>query len=158
MSTFTFASIDVIPRVLQLVVGLLGLILSVKARSRGVSGLMVGAFVLMLVTTAAGIVWRFVSVNVPAWVSSGNLSADEIQLIFMGVGIPLDAVALLSWLLVAIAVAKSGHPPRHQAGFAPNTGPVNYPMGTQPGFQSPQAGYPQPGQPQSNPPTQQPPN
>ncbi|UUV31242.1 hypothetical protein NQK81_41945 [Amycolatopsis roodepoortensis] len=153
MSTFTFASIDVIPRVLQLVVGLLGLILSIKARSRGVSGLMVGAFVLMLVATAAGIIWRFVSVNVPSWASSGGLSVDEIQWIFMGVSIPLDAVALLSWLLVAIAVAKSGNPSRQQPGFAPNPGPVNYPMTPQPGFQPPQPGYPQ-----SNPPTQQPPS
>lgn len=149
MSTFTFASIDVIPRVLQLAVGLLGLILSIKARSRGVSGLMVGGFVLMLVATAAGIIWRFVSVNVPSWASSGGLSVDEIQWIFVGVGIPLDAVALLSWLLVAIAVAKSGHPPRHPAGFAPNQGPVNYPTGPQQGFQPPQPGYPQAQQPPS---------
>ncbi|EME62760.1 hypothetical protein H074_07611 [Amycolatopsis decaplanina DSM 44594] len=142
---------------LQLVVGLLGVIFSVKGRSRGVSGLMVGAFVVMLVTTAAGIAWQFVSLNVPSWSASEQLTADEIRLIFMGVGVPLDAAALLSWLLVAIAVVKSGRSTR-QPGIAPNPGPVNYPMAAQPGFQNPQPGYTQPGHPLPNPPTQQAPN
>ncbi|WP_235783368.1 hypothetical protein [Amycolatopsis orientalis] len=132
---------------LQLVVGLLGLVFSIRGRSKGVSGLMVGAFVVMLVTTAAGIAWQFLSVEVPSWSASGNLSADEIRLIFMGVGIPLDAAALLSWLLVALAVVKSGRPPRQ-----PGLAPVNYPMAAQPGFPATQPGHSQP-----IPPAQQPP-
>ncbi|WP_414945158.1 hypothetical protein [Amycolatopsis sp. cmx-11-32] len=129
---------------LLLVVGLLGLIFSIKGRSKGVSGLMVGAFVVMIVTTAAGIVWQFVLLNVPSWSTSNDLSFDEIRWIFMGVGIPLDAAAVLSWLLVAIAVVKAGRPPR-RPGFAPHPGPADYPTAAQPGFLS-------------HPPTQQPPS
>ncbi|MEU3624752.1 hypothetical protein BS329_34790 [Amycolatopsis coloradensis] len=153
MSQLGFTSIEAIPRLLQLVVGLLGLIFSIKGRSRGVSGLMVGAFVVMLVTTVAGMIWQFVLANL-SW--GGDITADEIRWIFMAVGIPLDLAAMLSWLLVAFAVYKAGRPPR-QTGPAPYPGPVNYPPTAQPGFPSPQPGYPQPGPQQPNPPTQQPP-
>ncbi|MEV6908775.1 hypothetical protein [Amycolatopsis sp. NPDC051071] len=95
---------------------------------------MVGAYVVMLVTTAAGIVWQFVALNVPEWSASGDLGIDEVRWIFMGVAIPLDAAAVLSWLLVAIAVVKGGRPPR-QSGLAPQPG--NYPMVAQPGYPQP---------------------
>ncbi|WP_181770669.1 hypothetical protein [Amycolatopsis pittospori] len=154
MSPLAYTSIETIPRALILVVGLLGLIFSIKGRSRGVSGLMVGAFVVMLLTTVAGIVWPFVVSNLPSW--GEDLSADEIRLIFLGVGIPLDVATALSWLLVAITVIKAGRPAR-QSGPAPYSGPAAYPMAAQPGFQAPQTGYAQPAQPQSEPPAQQPP-
>jgi hypothetical protein len=161
MSPLTFASIQVIPQVLQLVVGVLGLIFSIQGRTKGVSGLMVGAFVVMLVTTAASIAWQFVSLNVTSWSATYHLTVDDINLIFMGVGLPLDLAALLSWLLVAIAVV-SGRRRSQQFGRAPYSGPSNYPMTAQPGFASPPPGYAQPGYPQPNPggpatPTQQPP-
>ncbi|KZB85385.1 hypothetical protein [Amycolatopsis regifaucium] len=146
MSDLTYTIIEAIPRVLLLVVGVLGLIFSIKRRAKGVSGLMVGAFVVMLVATAASIVWQFVVSNVSSWVASGQLSGDELRLIFMGVGVPLDAAALLSWLLVAIAVLKSGRPSR-QPGVAPHPGAVNYPMAAQPGFPNPRPGHIQPGHP-----------
>lgn len=161
MAPLTFASIDAIPLLLQLVVGLLGLIFSIKARSRGGSGLMVGAFAVLLVTTAGALTWQFVSLNVASWTESSHLTGDDIQLIFMGVDLPLNAAVALSWLLVAIAVVKGGRPAQ-QPGFAPYPGPAPYPMGTQPGFTGPQPGYAQPGypqpQPQSQPPAQQPPS
>jgi hypothetical protein len=156
MSPLALTSIETIPRVLLLVVGLLGLIFSVKGRARGVSGLMVGAFVVLLVTTVARIVWQFVLSDAPSWARSNHLSADEINLIFMAVGIPLDAVEVLSWLLVAIAVVKSGRPLRH-LGATPYPGPVQYPMAAQPGSLSSQPGYVQPGYPQT-PQTPQPPS
>lgn len=145
MTSLAFTSIETIPRVVQLVVGLLGLIFSIKGRAKGVSGLMVAAFVVMLVTTAAGIAWQFVSLNAASWSASNHLTVDEIRLIFMAVGLPLDAASVLSWLLVAIAVVR-GRPPR-QPGFAPYPGPMAGPPGPQPGY------HPQPA-----PPTRQPPN
>lgn len=151
MSPLTLTSIEIVPRVLQLVVGLLGLIFSIKGRSRGVSGLMVAAFVIMLATTAAGIAWQFVSLNAPSWSRASHLSIDDIQLIFLAVGIPLDTAAVLSWLLVALAVVKGSRPPR------PYPGPVGYPMAPQPGFVSPQPGYAQPGYPPPGPQSRQPP-
>lgn len=146
MSPLALTTIETIPRVLLLVVGLLGLIFSIKGRARGVSGLMVGAFVLVLVTTAAGIAWQFVSLNAPSWIRTNHLSGDELNLIFLGVAIPLDVLAVISWLLVAIGVVKSGRQARQATG---------YPMAPQPGFMAPPPGY---GQPQPGPYGQQPPN
>ncbi|MFC3452096.1 hypothetical protein [Amycolatopsis speibonae] len=146
MSPLVYTSIEAIPRVLLLVVGMLGLILSIKGRSRGVSGLMVGAFAVMLFSTVISIVWQFVVLDLPSW--AGGLTADEIRLIFMGVGIPLDLITALSWLLVAIGVVKSRR----------NPGPAGYPVTAQPGFPPPQSGYAQPGYAQPNPQAQQPPS
>ncbi|MFJ8914316.1 hypothetical protein [Amycolatopsis sp. NPDC102389] len=160
MSPLSFASIETVPLVLQLAVGLLGLIVSVKGRARGVSGLMVAAFAVMLVTTVLSIAWQFLALNVPDWSESGGLSIDGIRWIYLAVGMVFDAAWLLSWLLVAIAVVKSGRASR-QAGFAPHAG---YPMAAQQGYPAAQPGYAQPGQPQPNPPaqpnppTQQPPS
>lgn len=153
MSPLTFASIETIPLVLQLAVGLLGLIVSVKGRARGVSGLMVAAFAVMLVTTVLAIVWQFLALNVSAWVDSGGLSVDGIRTIYLAVAIVFDTASLLSWLLVAIAVVKSGRSSRPQQGFAP---PANYPMAAQPGYPVAQPGYAPQAQPQS-PPSPQPP-
>jgi hypothetical protein len=144
MSSLTFTSLETIAPVLQLVVGVLGLIFSIQGRAKGVSGLMVGAFVVMLITTAAGIAWQFVSLNVTSWSETYHLSVDQINLIYLGVGIPLDVVALLSWLLVALAVVR-GRRPAQQFGVAPYSGPSNYSMTAQPGFVSPPPGYAQPG-------------
>lgn len=124
-------SIQAIPRVLMLVVGVLGFVFSIKGRARGVSGLMTGAFVVMLVTTAAGIAWQFISLDAPSWVRSSHLSVDELNVIFLAVAIPLDVAAVLSWLLVAIGVVKSGRP---RPGFAPYPGPAGYPVAPQPGY------------------------
>ncbi|WP_290055931.1 hypothetical protein [Amycolatopsis solani] len=134
MSPLVSATIQTIPRALLLVVGLLGLIFAIKARARGGSGLMVAAFVVMLVTTVAGIVWQFVSLDAASWISSDDLSASDLGLIFTAVALPLDAAAVLSWLLVALAVVKGGRP-RHP-GYAP---PPGYPMaGPPPGYSQPQ--------------------
>ncbi|MGK4590860.1 hypothetical protein [Amycolatopsis sp. w19] len=154
MSPLTFASIETIPLVLQLAVGLLGLIVSVKGRARGVSGLMVAAFAVMLVTTVLAIVWQFLALSVSDWVESGGLSVDGIRTIYLAVAIVFDTASLLSWLLVAIAVVKSGRPSRPQQGFAP---PANYPMAPQPGYPVAQPGYAPQAQPQPNPQAQQPP-
>ncbi|ANN15691.1 hypothetical protein SD37_08490 [Amycolatopsis orientalis] len=152
MPDVMYTTIEAIPRVLLLVVGILGLIFSIRGRAKGVSGLMVGAFVVMLVATVASIIWQFVALNLPSWAASERLTADEIRLIFLGVGVPLDAAALLSWLLVAIAVLKSGRQSR-QPGVAPYPGPVNYPMAAQQGFPNPQPGNTQPGHPSAQPPS-----
>ncbi|MFI7118699.1 hypothetical protein [Amycolatopsis sp. NPDC049868] len=154
MSPLTFASIETIPLVLQLAVGLLGLIVSVKGRARGISGLMVAAFAIMLATTVMGIVWQFLALNVPDWSDSGGLSIDAIRWIYLAVAMVFDTASLLSWLLVAIAVVKSGRPSRQQQGFAP---PAGYPMAPQPGYPAAQPGYAPPAQ-QPNPPAQQPPS
>ncbi|GAB3745490.1 hypothetical protein GCM10027598_82210 [Amycolatopsis oliviviridis] len=154
MESLSYTVIETIPRVLLLVVGLLGLIFSIKGRSRGVSGLLVGAFAIMIVTTLASIVWQFVLSNISSW--AGGLDASEIRMILMGVGIPLEALTVLSWLLVAIGVVKSGRSLRQPAPV-PYPGQAGYPMAAQPpGFPAPQPGTAQPGQPQ--PPAQQPPN
>jgi hypothetical protein len=154
MSPLVLTTIGTIPRVLLLVVGLLGLIFSIKGRAKGVSGLMVGAFVVMLFATAASIAWQFVALNATSWISSGHLSVEDINLIFTAVAGVLDLVAVLSWLLVAIAVVRSGRRPPGQAGFAPYQGPGGYPMAAQPGFVSPPPGY---AQPQPGPSPRQPP-
>ncbi|RSD17318.1 hypothetical protein EIY87_20305 [Amycolatopsis eburnea] len=114
---------------LLLVVGLLGLIFAIKARANGGSGLMVAAFVIMLLTTAAAIAWQYVSLDAASWISRGNLSASDLSLIFMAVAIPLDVATAISWLLVALAVVK-GRRPRATA---------------YPGFAGPPPGYGQPG-------------
>lgn len=123
MTPLVLTTIEVIPRVLLLVVGVLGLIFSIKGRARGVSGLLVAAFAVVLVTTVAGIAWQFVSLNAPSWIRANHLSASDINVIFLAVGVPLDGAAVLSWLLVAIGVVKSG---RARAAFTPYPGPVNY--------------------------------
>jgi hypothetical protein len=161
VSHLAYTSIAFIPLGLQLVVGVLGLIFSIRGRARGVSGLMVGAFAVMLVTVAASIVWQFVTSDLASWTASSHLSASDINLIFTAVNLPLGAAAVLSWLLVAIAVAKGSRLPVRFGGA-----PGSYPM-AQPGFAPPQPGYPQPGYsqpgyPQTGPggpagPTQQPP-
>ncbi|RSN28928.1 hypothetical protein DMC61_20590 [Amycolatopsis sp. WAC 04169] len=153
MSPLSFASVETIPLVLQLAVGFLGLIVSVKGRARGVSGLMVAAFAVMLVTTVLAIAWQFVALNVPDWSESGDLSIDSIRWIYLAVGMVFDIASLLSWLLVAIAVVKSGRSSRQQQGFAP---PAGYPTAAQPGYPPAQPGYAPQGQ-QPTPPAQQPP-
>ncbi|MFI6306145.1 hypothetical protein ACIBCH_30060 [Amycolatopsis thailandensis] len=153
MTPLTSTVIETIPRVLLLVVGILGMVFSIKGRSRGVSGLMVAAFVIMIVTTVVSIAWQFVVMNLSSW--ADDLSASEIRLIFMGVGIPLDAGTVLSWLLVAVGVVKSGRSLR-QPGPAPYPAPAGYPMAAQPGFPA-QPVNPQPTPQQPIPPTQQPP-
>ncbi|WP_439378702.1 hypothetical protein [Amycolatopsis lexingtonensis] len=150
MSPLTLRTIETIPRVLLLVVGVLGLIFAIKARARGGSGLMVAAFVVMLLTTAMGIAWQFVSLDAASWIRSNHLSVDDISLIFLAVAIPLDVAAAVSWLLVAIAVVKGGRP----RPTAYPAAPVGYPMPGQPGFAGPPPGYAQPGYPQAP----QPPN
>ncbi len=153
MSPLSFASIETIPLVLQLAVGLLGLIVSVKGRARGVSGLMVAAFAVMLVTTVLAIAWQFLALNVPDWSESGDLSIDSIRWIYLAVGMVFDIASLLSWLLVAIAVVKSGRSSRQQQGFVPQAG---YPMAAQAGYPPAQPGYAPQGQ-QPTPPAQRPP-
>ncbi|WP_063695780.1 hypothetical protein [Amycolatopsis orientalis] len=154
MTTLTSTILEILPQALLLVAGLFGLILSINRRSRGVSGLMVAAFAVMLVATALNIAWRLMLTNVASWMASDHLSASEMSTIFLIVGIPLSLLEVLSWLLVALAVAKSnrapqpgsGYPAAGQPGFAPQGGygqpgypPAGYP---QPGYA--QAGYPQP--------------
>ncbi|MFJ7217975.1 hypothetical protein [Amycolatopsis sp. NPDC098790] len=131
MSPLVSTTIATLPRILLFVVGVLGLVFSIKARARGGSGLMVGAFAVMLFATAAGIAWQFVSLDAASWVRSDDLSASDLGLIFLAVAIPLDVAAVVSWLLVALAVVKNGRAPRYP-------GPVSYPMAY---------GYPQPQQP-----------
>ncbi|ATY12620.1 hypothetical protein CU254_20795 [Amycolatopsis sp. AA4] len=145
MTTFTNTILQVLPLALLLIVGLFGLILALGRRSRGGSGMMVAAFVVMLVTTALNIAWRLMLTNVASWMASDHLSSDEMSAIFLAVGIPLGLLEVLSWLLVVLAVAKGGRAP--QPGFAPG----GYPTGGQPGYPQTgygQPGYPQPGQPQ----------
>jgi hypothetical protein len=144
VSPLTFAIIEAIPQVLQLVVGIVGLVFSIKGRPNGVPNLMVGAFVVMLVSTVAGLAWQFVSLNAVSWQESGHLSSDQLNTIFLGVDLPLAIINAVSWLLVAIAVLKFGRRPQ-QLGQATYFGPANYPMAGQPGFASPQPGYAQPG-------------
>ncbi|WP_370961683.1 hypothetical protein [Amycolatopsis sp. cg9] len=146
MTPLALTTIEIIPRVLLLVVGVLGLIFAIKARARGGSGLLVGAFAVMLLTTAAAIAWQFVSLDAASWISSGNLSASDISLIFMAVAVPLDVATAISWLLVALAAVKGG-----RARQAPYPGPAGHPMAGQPGFAGPPAGYAQPGYPQQPP-------
>lgn len=142
MTTFTNTILQILPQALLLIVGLFGLILSIGRRSRGGSGLMVAAFAVMLVTTALNIAWQLMLTNVASWMASDHLSSSEMSTIFLAVGIPLNLLEVLSWLLVVLAVAKGGR--GAQPGFAPG----GYPMGGQPGF-APQGGYGQPGYPQT---------
>ena len=144
MTPLMFAIIEAIPQVLMLVVGIVGLSFSIKGRPTGVPGLMVGAFVVMLVSTVAGVAWQFLSVFAPSWQVSGHLSSDQLDSIFLGVDVPLGIIDALSWLLVAIAVLKFGRRPQ-QLGQATYFGPAGYPTAAQPGFASPQPGYAQPG-------------
>ncbi|WP_409180021.1 hypothetical protein F9C11_26275 [Amycolatopsis sp. VS8301801F10] len=141
MTTLTNTILEILPLALLLIVGLFGLILSIGRRSRGGSGMMVAAFVVMLVTTGLNIAWRLMLTNVASWMAADHLSSDEMSTIFLAVGIPLGLLEVLSWLLVVLAVAKGGRAP--QPGFAPG----GYPMGGQPGY--PQTGYGQPGYPQA---------
>ena len=140
MSDLGFTLVRIIPEVLQLAVGLVGLIVSVQARSRGGSGVMAGAFAVMLAATAAAIAWQFVVLDAASWITSAHLGNDEVQTIFTLVGLVLDGMALLSWILVAVAVAKGGRRPQ-----PPAYPPPGYPV--QPGFATPPSGYPQPGYP-----------
>ncbi|EOD66681.1 hypothetical protein H480_20314 [Amycolatopsis vancoresmycina DSM 44592] len=133
---------------LLLVVGLLGLVFAIRGRVRGGSGLMVAAFAIMLAATAAGIAWQFVSLDAAAWIRTNHLSVDELNLIFLAVAIPLDVAAVLSWLLVALAVVKGGRPPR-QAGVPQYPG--GYPMPAPP-YGNPHPGYGPPGQQAPRPP------
>ncbi|NBH12507.1 hypothetical protein [Amycolatopsis sp. SID8362] len=131
MTPLAVTTIEIIPRVLLLVVGLLGLIFAIRGRAQSGSGLMVAAFVIMLLTTVLGIAWRFVSLDAASWMHTNHLSADDLSLIFMAVAIPLDVAVVISWLLVALAVFKGGRPrPTAYPGFA---GP-GY---AQPGYQQP---------------------
>ncbi|SFQ04331.1 hypothetical protein [Amycolatopsis rubida] len=141
MTTFTYTILEIIPQALLLIVGLFGLILSIGRRSRGGSGLMVAAFAVMLVTTALSIAWQLMLSNVPSWMASDHLSADEVQTIVLVVSISLSLLEILSWLLVVLAVVKGNRAP--QPGFAPG----GHPMGGQPGY--PQTGYGQAGYPQA---------
>ncbi|WP_020660023.1 hypothetical protein [Amycolatopsis benzoatilytica] len=165
MSNLGLTLIRIIPELLQLVVGLIGLIVSVQRRARGVSGLMVAAFAVMLVATAASIAWQFLLMDTTSWMDSDHLSSDEITVIFTVVGLVLDGLSLLSWILVAVAVAKGGRQPQ-QPGYAPVGYAPQPGFGPgQPGFGPPQqgfgttppSGYSQPGQPpfpQDGPPPQ----
>ncbi|WP_406633322.1 hypothetical protein [Amycolatopsis sp. WGS_07] len=175
MTTFTYTILEIIPRALLLIVGLIGLILSASRRSRGGSGMVVAAFAVMLVTTALGIVWQFMLSDVGSWMASDHLSSDEMQTIFMAVSIPLGLFEVLSWLLVVLAVVKGARTPQPgfyptggqpQAGYAqpgyaqPGYPQAGYPQSgyAQPGYAQPgQPGYPQPGQPQAAYPQPEPP-
>lgn len=152
MSPLVFAIIEAIPQLLQLVVGILGLLYSLRARPAGIPGLMVGAFVVMLVSTVAGLIWQFVSLNLNDWAESGHLSATAIDSIILGVDLPLDIAGAISWLLVAIAVLRFIRRPQQfgpsgYAGPATYAGQPGYPAGAQPAAMGQQPGYAQPGYP-----------
>jgi hypothetical protein len=141
VTQLTFAIIEAVPQVIQLVVGVLGLSFALKGRPRGVSGQMVGAFVVLVVLTVLGLIWQFVSTDVSDW-GGGHLTANELNSIFLGVDLPLGILSALAWLLVALAVLRTGRQPQ-QFGAGGYGGPANYPMAPQQGFGQP--GYAQPG-------------
>ena len=152
MTQLTFAIIEAVPQVIQLVVGVLGLSYALKGRPRGVSGQMVGAFVVLVILTVLGLIWQFVSTDVSDW-GGGHLTANELNSIFLGVDLPLGILSALAWLLVALAVLRTGRQPQ-QFGAGGYGGPANYPMAPQqqgfgqPGYAQPgaqQPGYPQTG-------------
>jgi len=149
LSNFLLTLIRSVPVVLQLVAGLFGLIVSVQARSRGGSGVTVAGFAVMLVSTAADIIWQFVLAGAGSWESS----VDDLQTLFTTVGMTLETVALLSWVLVAIGIFKSGRRPQQPA-YGPGY-PAGYgapqPGYPQPGYGTPPAGYSQPGYPPAPP-------
>lgn len=142
MSALTFANLQAIPQVLQLVIGVLGLVFSIRARRTGGTGLMVAAFVVMIVSTVGGLVWQYVALGVNDWIESGHLTTDEVNLLFTGVELPLGIAAAISWLLVALAIVAR----QRVRQFVP--GNYGQPMAAPPGFAPAQPGYPQSGYPQ----------
>lgn len=132
MSSTVFSIILTIPMVLQLVVGVLGLIFSNKARPSGVPGLLMAGFVVMIASMVLSVAWQFITLKSLDWGFAG----------YLGVDVPLGLIEAIAWLLVALGVRKMIRGNRQPAQYP---GPGGYPMPGQPGPVSQQPGYPQPG-------------
>lgn len=102
MSPFQNMIIFAVLEVAEVVMAVLGLIWSVKGKRRGVPGLMVGAFVFMIVAAGGGLIWQFVSMTASSW----HLPYTAIDTIYLVVELPLNIAELLALVLVAIAVRK----------------------------------------------------
>ena len=102
MSPFLNTIIFAVLEVAEVVMGVLGLIWSIQGKGRGVPGLMVGAFVFIIIAAAGGLIWQFVSMTASSW----QLSYTAINVIYLVVELPLNIAELLALVLVAIAVRK----------------------------------------------------
>ncbi len=102
MSPFLNTIIFAVLEVAEVVMGVLGLIWSIRGKRRGVPGLMVGAFVFVIIAAAGSLIWQFVSMTASSW----QLSDTAYDVIYLVVEVPLNIAELLALVLVAIAVRK----------------------------------------------------
>jgi hypothetical protein len=102
-----------IPFVLQLAVGVVGLIVTIGTRRRGRgTALLVTAFVLLLVTSIGWLSWGFVEVHAPSILADNHLTFDTWQYIAIAVNDVLGVIEVVAWLMVVLGVlrARVGQP------------------------------------------------
>ncbi len=119
-----------IPFVLQLAVGVVGLIVTISTRRRGRgTALLVTAFVLLLVSSIGWLIWGFVEVHAPSILADNHLTFDTWQYIAIAVNDVLGVIEVVAWLMVVLGVlrARSGRPaPPRPAGLTPVGPPAQF--------------------------------
>jgi hypothetical protein len=121
-----------IPFVLQLAVGVVGLIVTIGTRRRGRgTALLVTAFVLLLAISIGWLVWGFVEVHAPSILADNHLTFDTWQYVAIAVDDVLGAIEVVAWLMVVLGVlrARGGQP----APAAPAPAPFGSPAPFGPG-------------------------
>lgn len=142
MTPLVYWLLNSIPYVLQLVVGVVGLIVTVSTRSRGRgTALLVTAFVLMMASYAGWVAWGWVEAHAPTIIRDNHLSFDTWDNISLAGNIVLGLIELAAWVMVLLGVLRSrSKPPAPPQPFGAPAGPM---MGQPPAGQPPMG---QPGQ------------
>lgn len=145
MTPLVYWLLNSIPYVLQLVVGVVGLIVTVSTRGRGRgTALLVTAFVLMMASYVGWVAWGWVETHAPSYIAQNHLTVDTWESITVAGNIVLGLVEVAAWVMVLLGVLRARSKPPAPAQpvppqpFGAPTGPMvgQPPMG-QPGPFSP---------------------
>lgn len=111
-----------IPYVLQLVVGVVGLVITLSTRDRGRgTGLLVTAFALMMASYVGWLGMGWVDYHAPSITANNHLSVSTWEELVTAGAIVLGMIEVAAWLLVALGVLRirARQPQRPQPFGAP---------------------------------------
>lgn len=138
-----------IPYVLQLVVGVVGLVVTASTRHRGRgTALLVTAFVLMMASYLGWVAWGWVEAHAPSFIRDYHLSFDTWEVVTLVGNVVLGLVEVVAWVMVVLGVLRSRSTPPQPVGQPPvGQPPIGQPPMGQPGPFSPPPPPPGPGGP-----------
>jgi hypothetical protein len=118
-----------IPYVLQLVVGVVGLVVTASTRHRGRgTGLLVTAFVLMMASYLGWVSWGWVETHAPSFIQQNHLSFNTWEVITLVGNIVLGLIEVVAWVMVVLGVLVSrGRQPQPPQPFGAPAAPAGQP-------------------------------